>query len=656
MSKETNTKEALVKAAYSDVNKFASNQEYDKAVKAVNRILGVAPDDQTALHCKVVCLMQLSKFDEAHKFIEKNRMNGTLIFEKAYCEYRLNKQLQALKTIDEAGMQPLPDKLKELRTQVLYRLEKYEECLEAYKDIIKNSSDEYEDERRTNLSAVAANLALDPNKDVPDVPEDTYEQYFNSACIQSNRQKFVEAERKLRSSEKLCREFLEEEGASEEEIIEELDVIRVQLAFCLQQQGKTKEAGIIYADCLRHKPKDAALVAVASNNAVVINKDQNVFDSKKKIRAAMADVCEAKLTSRQKQIIALNNCLLALYTNASDQVQQLSQKLVQSYPKIEFEALLIRCSQLAKDHKHKDAIEQLQKFAAAHKTHEFVTKFAIIQLQLLQGNRKDAIETLLSLGEAKYKPGIVSALVTLYLGTDNKPAASAVLKTAVDWYKQNNVSSGDLSDMWRQAAEFHLRGGASETAASSLEELLKLKPNDMKVLAQLVIAYAQFNPKRALEISRKLPKLETLTTASEIDALEAANWVMSAKAAKKTAANAKVEASPGTPAAEKKKSAHRKRKGKLPKNYNAEVAPDPERWLPKYERTGFRKKRGGARAKDIIKGSQGMASGAADQYDMSNRVNLNKNSPATPVYQEPTPGPRQQHRKGGHKKKKGGRF
>ncbi|XP_016960857.1 signal recognition particle subunit SRP72 [Drosophila biarmipes] len=653
MSKDANPKEALIKAAYADVHKFGNNREFDKAVKAVNRILGVAPDDPTALHCKVVCLVQLSKFEEAYKFIEKNRLSS-LVFEKAYCEYRLNKQQQALKTIDDAGLQPLPPNLKELRTQVLYRLERYDECLDSYRDIIKNTSDEYEDERRTNLSAVAANLAVDQDKEVPEVPEDTYEQYFNSACIQANRQKYAEAERKLRTSEKLCREFLEEEGASEEEILEEVDVIRVQLAYVLQLQGKIKEAGTIYADCLRHKPKDAALVAVASNNSVVINKDQNVFDSKKKIRAALADACEPKLTSRQKQIIALNNCLLALYTNAGDQVQQLSQKLSQTYPQMEFEALLIRCSQLAKDRKHREAIDQLQKFAAAHKSHAFISKFAVIQLQLLQGNRKDAIETLLSLGEAKYKPGIVSALVSLYLGTDNKSAASALLKSAVDWYKKNNVSSGDLSDMWRQAAEFHLRGGASETAASSLEELLKLNPNDTKVLAQLVIAYAQFQPKRALELSRKLPKLETLTTASEIDALEAANWVMSAKAAKKSA-NAKIEASPSTPV-EKKRNHNRKRKGKLPKNYNAEVGPDPERWLPKYERTGFRKKRGGARGKDVIKGSQGMASGAADQYDMSNRVNLTKNSPATPVYQEPTPGPRQQHRKGGHKKKKGGRF
>ena len=31
--------------------------------------------------------------------------------------------------------------------------------------------------------------------------------------------------------------------------------------------------------------------------------------------------------------------------------------------------------------------------------------------------------------------------------------------------------------------------------------------------------------------------------------------------------------------------------GKLPKNYNAEVDPDPERWIPKRERTYYKGKR-----------------------------------------------------------------
>lgn len=397
-------------------------------------------DDQTALHCKVVCLIQLSKFEEAFKFIDKNRLSSSLVFEKAYCEYRLNKPENALKTIDGTGLTSLPANLKELRTQVLYRLERYEECFEAYKEIVKNTSDDYEDERRTNLSAVAANLACDETKDIPEIPSETYEQYFNSSCISSNRQKYAEAERKLRSSEKICRETLEEDGASEEEIREELDIIRVQLAYCLQMQGKQKEASVIYAETLRNKPKDPALVAVASNNSVVINKDQNVFDSKKKIRSAMSEACEHKLNTRQKKAIALNNCLLALFTNSSDQVQQLSQKLTQLYPDMEFKALLIRCSQLAKDKKHKEAIELLNKHASANKENAFASKFVIVQLLLSQGNRKEAIDVLVSLGEAKYKPGIVSALVTLYLGTDNKPAASELLKSAVEWYKKNNVS------------------------------------------------------------------------------------------------------------------------------------------------------------------------------------------------------------------------
>lgn len=84
------------------------------------------------------------------------------MFEKAYSEYRLNTPEKALKTIDSANApSPLPPKLKELRAQVLYRLERFEDCFDVYRDIIKNSDDDYEDERTTNLSAVVANLAIE---------------------------------------------------------------------------------------------------------------------------------------------------------------------------------------------------------------------------------------------------------------------------------------------------------------------------------------------------------------------------------------------------------------------------------------------------------------------------------------------------------------
>ena len=119
----------------------------------------MAPEEEKASLCKVVSLLQLSRFDEALKFIERSQLN--LVFEKSYCEYRLNLPEKALKTVDAANINPLPDNLKELKAQILYRLERYEDCYDLYKDIIKNTNDEYEDERTTNLSAVLANLSIE---------------------------------------------------------------------------------------------------------------------------------------------------------------------------------------------------------------------------------------------------------------------------------------------------------------------------------------------------------------------------------------------------------------------------------------------------------------------------------------------------------------
>lgn len=435
---------------------------------------------------------------------------------------------------------------------------------------------------------------------------------YNNACALSGTGKYAEAEKRLKTSEKLCREFLEEdESTTEEEIQNEMAIIRVQLAYCLQMQGRNKEASVIYTETLKNKPTDPALIAVASNNSVVINKDQNVFDSKKKMRNALVDAVEHKLTNRQKKSIAVNNCILALFTHQGD-LTQLINKLVMKYPDLEYKANLILACQLANDKKYKESSEVLEKFTVKHPKLALEIKFAQVQMNLMAGNKTKAIEVLKSLdNDKRFSPGVVSALVSLYLGSNDKSAASEILKVAVDWYKKNKTSVGDLTDMWRQAADFHLRGGEAETAAKSLEELLRSNPSDMKILAQLVIAYAQFDPAKAQQASKKLPALETLTTQAEIDDLEATNWMMIAKAVKKK--TQKSDQSPGTPGSEGalKKIKKRKRKNKLPKYYDPAAKPDPERWLPKQERMGYRKKKD-RRVKEVMKGSQGTSSGQAD--------------------------------------------
>lgn len=65
--------------------------------------------------------------------------------------------------------------------------------------------------------------------------------------------------------------------------------------------------------------------------------------------------------------------------------------------------------------------------------------FFIVFLFSMKGDRKEACLILRNLGDSAFKPGIVSALVTLYLADNNREEASKVLRDAVDWYKRSKV-------------------------------------------------------------------------------------------------------------------------------------------------------------------------------------------------------------------------
>lgn len=56
----------------------------------------------------------------------------------------------------------------------------------------------------------------------------------------------------------------------------------------------------------------------------------------------------------------------------------------------------------------------------------------------------------------------------------------------------------DLSSLWRQAAEFHIKHGHPQVAANSLEELLRANKDDKKITAQLVLACSQVKKKQTV--------------------------------------------------------------------------------------------------------------------------------------------------------------
>ena len=59
----------------------------------------------------------------------------------------------------------------------------------------------------------------------------------------------------------------------------------------MQRQGREREAHTIYNKLLRNEPSDIGLTTVAIKNLIAAKKkDQNIFDSKKWIKAATMGV------------------------------------------------------------------------------------------------------------------------------------------------------------------------------------------------------------------------------------------------------------------------------------------------------------------------------------------------------------------------------
>lgn len=117
--------------------------------------------------------------------------------------------------------------------------------------------DDYDAERQTNFSAVVASLrASNPTStkdlDMSENENRTYELCYNSACISLGKGNFEEAQEKLKKAEKLCKQTFEDEE-DQEYVENEMAIIRVQLAYCLQKLGKNEDALRIYNDVMKAK-------------------------------------------------------------------------------------------------------------------------------------------------------------------------------------------------------------------------------------------------------------------------------------------------------------------------------------------------------------------------------------------------------------------
>uniref|UniRef100_A0AAY5F3D5 Signal recognition particle subunit SRP72 n=1 Tax=Electrophorus electricus TaxID=8005 RepID=A0AAY5F3D5_ELEEL len=608
---------------WTEVSRCGQNGDFTRALKAVNKILHENKDDVTALRCKIVCLIQNGGFKEALNVINTHtRMTHALLF--------------------------------------LYRLERYSECETVYKDLIRNSQDEYEEERKTNLAAVLAAQSMWENSTPEDLglTDSTYELCYNAACGLIGRGLLTQAMKKLQEAEELCRRSLSEDtDVTEEDIDAELAVIHSQMACVMQLQGRTEDALALYNQVVKLKPSDVGLLAVTANNIITINKDQNVFDSKKKVKLMNAEGVEYKLAKKQLQAIEFNKALLAMYTNQADQCRKLSSSLQAQNPSHP-RPVLIQVAQLCREKQHSKALEQLQRFSEHHPESASGIKLTMAQLYLTQ-----ACDILRSIEDFKHKQGMVSALVMMYTHEEDIDSAIDVFSQAIHYYQSEQPGSVTHLALVREAADFKLRYGRKKEALTDLEQLWKQNRKDVHTLAQLISAYSLVDQDKAKALSKHLPSPDTMSFNIDVDELENSHDATYIRKRATKVSGETLAKDQGQGDVKKKK---KKKKGKMPKNYDPKSTPDPERWLPMRERSYYRGRKKGKKKEQVGRGTQGATSGAAAELDASKMASSPPTSPrpgsgtgsatnVVPPRQQKPAAPAAARKKPPQKKKKGGK-
>lgn len=159
---------------------------------------------------------------------------------------------------------------------------------------------------------------------------------------------------------------------------------RIQLAYIYHKQGRIREAHQLYTTNLKLKLEDIALAAVACNNAIIINKDQNVFDSKRKLKIATNEVLKFKLTLRQRKLIFLNRAMLNFYTNQFDACKKVCETIDDMWQDMAVYTSIIKALMLVKDSKYEEALDVLKNCQTNSDEEKLQIQLVSVQLWLMQ--------------------------------------------------------------------------------------------------------------------------------------------------------------------------------------------------------------------------------------------------------------------------------
>jgi signal recognition particle subunit SRP72 len=603
-----------VNELFSKLNVGSGSSEREKTLKQLKDTLIAEPGNVEAQKLFISALVEVDRFHEAYRSIKVFGIDESyrkFPKEVAYVFYRSGhfKELM-IHSADSRG-------IRHIVAQAQYQEEQLEEVERIYSSILKENEEvtgEFPDVD-VNISAITAKAALN---DLVVFSHDesfgeSHDQLFNVALVHIGAGNYNSAVDYLRKAKLAC----QNSTLSAEDIASELIPIQVQAAYVSQLLGNTSEALDILETTGLSAIKDEQIRLVALNNFASLKELNNPNDVLKSVGfEQQREAIALKTVNHQKRILELNELLL--YQLSGRDISKQFRKLRKHSPDIVGVEASGLYSQLQLE--QLTEVEQVKVLKAYLKKHEDSIAASLLLVQLLSNSKNyelaasvlDKLTMCLNKqghGE-EYYPGLVAAHVSILKIQNRKARACEVISKAIDHW--NNLS------MSMSTPVFELSVSESDSlrkvAETFFKDLVKRSETPINIAGYVSAGPDTVSP----ELKAQLPDIDTLIGDVDSESLNSLG------------VNPLLSSHNEEYSHNFHSSKRRKTKSKLTKDFDPEKQPDPERWLPKRDRTTYKPKRkekrnaskatqGTSQAVDVISGQSTVIQGKQKNKKKSKR-------------------------------------
>ncbi|KAF2215282.1 hypothetical protein CERZMDRAFT_110007 [Cercospora zeae-maydis SCOH1-5] len=635
-------------ASLASLLKQSTIRDDDEILRAADAALKSSKNDLEAQHVKVVALLKLDRYVDA---IAALNAGGEQLKERAglehvYALYKSGNPAAAAELAAKAQSRGYTH----VEAQSRYRTEDFARAAQLYRQLAGSLGDDAEADLRINSGAVDAQLEWSGSGDLVEKkkPErealEAFETAYNAACGSIARGELGQGEVLLKRAADLCASL---DDLSEEEREAELLPIRVQRVYVLSRLGREKEAEELAQNLNITSISDAVTRHIAQVNSTAASAMPSPYIAERLVSKNLETFKPDQPFHFQTSILQRNRYAIALqalkYDGTAESTAEILKK--QSLPSTDPYVASLSVANAAAHGQGKTGKDALKLILPVleRRPHDIGLALTVAQLYMSSGNPAAAISLLENFTKglseddgARFAPGLVATKVSLYLSQGRKGNARAELTQAALHHRQrmqqaHTSSPVGVKHLLKAAGKACLET-ESPTSLRMAEDIFKdlhaADPNDRYAAAGLLAASPETASQQELA---SLTPVQRLISSIDIDALESAGIAQLPSAAPVTRKRPAEDSKP--------KKAKKLRKSRLPKDYDPNKKPDPERWLPLRDRSTYRPKGKKAKARQAL-----FSQGAVANESEGSR-------PATPggdVVQQ-----KQKQGGGANKKKKG---